>query len=1228
MHNYELIRKEIDVIDGGTFQTLAERCCFRKFGFKSANYFGTKTGSVKTTKGHPDSFYETNSGGWAFLEAGHVSDKSQAIHKIQDDIHECLGYEEQHPEMGTLDLIICCYSCSRFTPTEINSIRSIDSRIRLIGPDDIAEMCTDYPWFAHEYLGIETLPAQVCDLGAFASLIEQDAFAPSLEFELVGRDQEIEDLSLALTNNQAICLTGQSGSGKTKLAIEICARYSALQECDALVVRPSRKSIYEALARCCSGDKAYLVLLDDANDLADLKSIREYVSIHENVKIIATVRNYVKQPVIEELRHIRRFMEYSISPVTNKTVEDILKEQLGINNQNYIRQIVRVAHGNMRLAILAGETAKHDGFQGVTNIHDLLKACYGKKIKEFSANEKKAIAIASILGAHKMEDNSDLGILESTASISHHQYKMACKSLHHKELLDMIQNYAAVSFEEQNLRDYFIQYAIIEEQLFSLKDIFRLTRGLDLIVKILNTTLSVFYSPQTQDYLANQIREIWDASDNAGQIELIKRVGNLIPAESLALLAKEIHSIERNTERLDYVSIGLKRMTHYSFESCILECIAGLLDNTEYWQQAISLLFDLLEKENVYTEDYCYIFDSLLQPNRSFLNASIVRERYVFEKLSSLYESTGDVTYAILILRYARVILSDEIDGMDPGEGNQILFYKGTLQYSDELIALREICIKALFRLRKTVSFTGMADSVVFGYKGLSTEGDDSLAAETCELILKNYHPPKIPNTYSDLQKIWDFRRCNKDVLCEFEWIDTLFNESPTNRLFSYSRELRWRLTDSDEEIKAELEGIVSAATEQDWKSFLALLQGNQPDEICSDYHIPRMLIWAIGYYDGRNSQLQELLIDTLFSLGIGPSYDLISIFDSLESLYPFSDIRQILIAKAPRKLIAAWLSSYDSYFLAKTKNYSAFSSNTLNGLAEYGEVVHFADVVHTDIATPGFLGEYCSALIENPFIQPRSLNYYLAGIDKELSILLKESLSYGNNLKSAEELICFLLRNCDGYWHGKKLYTCVVEKDPEFIRKFLPLWIEMESRTNGSCDQDIGELYWELPNPIGGLPLLVEIQEKIPSNYSAEYDFKKCVKSIVKEGIKKGYREQMLDWLSSEAVKQLPFSEIAVDVGASLDYSTRTDFCIEVCAKGASVELFMNAATMMPFNVISWSGSELPLIDEKIDYANNLAQRLLENKFPEQSLNMQVYSRNLKKYKNDVEVREFIEPF
>ena len=73
MHAFEQIRKEIDIIDGGTFQILAQRCCFRKYGFKSAHYYGTREGSIKTIKGHPDSFYETNTGGWAFLEAGHIA---------------------------------------------------------------------------------------------------------------------------------------------------------------------------------------------------------------------------------------------------------------------------------------------------------------------------------------------------------------------------------------------------------------------------------------------------------------------------------------------------------------------------------------------------------------------------------------------------------------------------------------------------------------------------------------------------------------------------------------------------------------------------------------------------------------------------------------------------------------------------------------------------------------------------------------------------------------------------------------------------------------------------------------------------------------------------------------------------------------------------------------------------------------------------------------------------
>lgn len=1225
MHAFEQIRKEIDIIDGGTFQILAQRCCFRKYGFKSAHYYGTREGSIKTIKGHPDSFYETNTGGWAFLEAGHIGNRAQAIAKIKDDVRMCLDYENQHPDMGSLDLIICCFSYSRFTPADINLLKEVDPRVILVGPDEIAEMCVTYPWLAYEYLGVEAGSPQICDLEKFISLAEEDTFAPSLKIELVERAQEIEDLLQMLGANQAVCLTGKSGSGKTKLAIEVCLQYSTTEKAEVLAIRPSHKPIYEALERCCSLDTKYLLLLDDANDLADLKLVREYASLHENVKILATTRNYAKQQVVKQLYHLRRFEEYSVSPVANEAIEDVLKTQLGIKNQDYIQQIVSIAHGNMRLAILAGESAKANGFQGITNIHDLLEACYEKKLVEFSANEKTAIAISSILGAHATEDNESLHALELKASIEHAQYLEACKSLHRKELLDMIQNYSAVNFEEQNLRDYFIRLAIVEDGIFKLKDIYTLPGGKKRVVDILNVILNVFYTEHARSDLVDQVLEIWTESADHDRIELIKTFGNLIPFESLAFLSTAIQSTDSNPERYNYLPIGLKQKNHYGFESNILECIAGLLSNYEHWQAASNLVFDLLEKENRYVEDYCHIFDSLLKPNRSFLNASIERERHVFDRLKSLYETTGDTTYAVLLLRYIQNILSDEIEGTELGEGHRVIFYRGILQYTVELSVLRKDCVSTLFNLRRESAFTEMADSIAFGYKGLSLEGAPSLASETCRLILENYRLPEMPASYSCLQTIWDFRRSNEKALSEFGWIDKLFDASPTTRLVSYLKGLTWRLTDSDEELNLELQKHVAPMTESDWISFLAMLQVDQTNNVEFDYHIPKILTWALEYYRGRDSRIQKLLLNALLSLGIGPWYDFDSIFSSLESLYQSEDMRQIIIAKTPPKLTASWLARYDTYALEKTSDCTSFTLNVLNGLSEYGEVVELKSIVRADRAQPGFLGKYCKALAESTIVQPSRLRYFPANLDKDTISSLDISLDHNNNLMQVEEFLCSLLKDSGGYWHGEEICLCVIEKDPPYIRDVLCAWIERDSRAHVSLEPNIGKFFWKIPSPIDALALLPEIQKRMFSDFRLDYYFKKCVLSIVNTGISKGNRADLLEWLSSEATSETPFSEVATDVGASLNYETRTEFCIALCEKNAPMDVFVQAAVAMPFNGMSWSGSEIPVIDRKIEYVSNLAKVLLEQGFPKYCSELQESLRCLRKSKSAVEVREFV---
>ncbi|NGM17762.1 hypothetical protein GMI70_07120 [Eggerthellaceae bacterium zg-893] len=1228
MHTFEQIRNEIDVVDGGTFQVLAQRCCLRKYGFKSAHYYGTKAGCLKTIKGHPDSFYETDAGGWAFLEAGHVSDRVQAAKKIQEDIKTCLDYEKQHSDMGALDLIICCYSCPRFTPADMNALRGADPRVLLVGPDDIAEMCVAYPWLAHEYLGIETGATQICDLDGFISLAEKDSFAPSLKTELTGRSQEIEDLLQIIEVKQAICLTGKSGSGKTKLAIEMCAQYSAAKNAEMLVIRPSRKPIYEALERCCTSGSKYIVLLDDANDLADLSLVREYVSLHENIKIVATARSYAKQYVVKELRHLQTFEEYPVVPVANEIIEDVLQNQLGITNHDYIQQIVRAAHGNMRLAVLAGESAKVNGFQGIANIHDLLKACYEKKLEEFSAHERSAIAISSILGAHMTANNKDLDALESRASIDHAQYMEACRSLHRKELLDMIHNFSAVDFEEQNLRDYFIRLAIVEEGVFRLKDILSLSDGENLIVHALNVILGVFYTEKARDDLASQMREIWDEADEAGRVELVKRFGSLIPLDSLSFLAVSIQSVDSNPDRFDYLSIGLEKKPRYGFESSILECVASFFNNHEYWQLAVNLMFDLLEKDNGYTGDYCFIFDSLLKPNHSLLSASIIREQHVLDRLKSLHKETSDATYAVLLLRYAQNILSDEIEEVEPGEGNQVIFYKVMLQHSDELAALRKDCISALLSLRRIPAYAKMADSVVFGYRGQSTDREPSLAAETCRMIIDNYRLSEIPVSYSCLQKIWEFRRSHKRILSEFGWIDDLFDANCATKLVSYLQEPAYRLSDPEDELESELQELIAPMADSDWRSFLGLLQADQTDSSGVDYRVSRMLTWAIGYYRNYDIRIQKLLLDAFLSIGISPWYDFDTILSSLGSLYHSADIRQVIIEKVPSGLVASWLANYDTSIFMKTDDCSTFASNVLSGLSEYGELVNFENIVRADLAQPGFLGEYCQALTDSTMVSPSQLCHYPASMDETAIPSLNMSLDHRENLVQFEKLLCFLLANSADCWHSEKLCICAVEKDPSFIREILRIWIERNAEVHFASGHSIDELYWSVPSPIETLALLPQIHRELSHDFSSKYYFKKCTSSIVKTGIDKGYRTCLIEWLSSEAVSQSPFSEIAIDIGASLSYADRTDFCIALCEKRAPMENFVEAAISMPFNGVSWSGSEVPLIDKRIEYVNNLASLLLKKGFSQYCSELQNHLRCLQNSKSTVEIREFINHF
>src|SRR5690625_5496335 len=85
----------------------------------------------------------------------------------------------------------------------------------------------------------------------------------------------------------------------------------------------------------------------------------------------------------------------------NDEIKNILFTELGIENDDYLKQIVKIAKGNPRLAILAGQSAINKGYKAINNVEDIFKNYYGEIVDTQNLAEESVniLFIISLLGA-------------------------------------------------------------------------------------------------------------------------------------------------------------------------------------------------------------------------------------------------------------------------------------------------------------------------------------------------------------------------------------------------------------------------------------------------------------------------------------------------------------------------------------------------------------------------------------------------------------------------------------------------------------------------------------------------------------------------------------------------------------------------------------------------------------------------------------------------------------
>ena len=180
-----------------------------------------------------------------------------------------------------------------------------------------------------------------------------------------------------------VAIDGPAGTGKTRLALQYAKAYSQNTGSQLLCIHDNALPIYEDLALYLEIPGHYVLVVDDANQLSGLQHVIQYVikkAEGYHVKILITVRDYAISKVKDEIGGITSFEILPIELLSDEQIKQLIKQELGIQNENYLTRIARLAEGNARIAMLAGKLASDAN--RLDSIDDISQLYSGKGQKE------------------------------------------------------------------------------------------------------------------------------------------------------------------------------------------------------------------------------------------------------------------------------------------------------------------------------------------------------------------------------------------------------------------------------------------------------------------------------------------------------------------------------------------------------------------------------------------------------------------------------------------------------------------------------------------------------------------------------------------------------------------------------------------------------------------------------------------------------------------------------
>lgn len=685
------IEKELLICNEDKFANLCR--LYLAYKYSIVNSSGFALGKEKSKSGIPDNFIAYKD----FYIYNEITTQEKNLKaKLKKDITDCFNQTDIRNEKIVKVILICN---SKISPKLDNELRehknSLDksSELEVIGIDALANiMVNEYPSICKE-LGVPIDTGQILEVENFVSQIEKSKFSTTLRNRFFNREDDVKNAIELLRTGNILLISGQAGVGKTKLSLKLVEEFKGINQDYQIkyIINNGNLDIWEDLNTQILNDKKYLIVIDDANKLkTNLSLITNFIRNKENVKLILTVRNYVK---VEVEGYLEGYSLIELKEFTREELSSILKSSDFNISEYYIDKIHSISRGNPRIAIMAaiaGLKNELDKINNASQIHEEYFSAVNDSIK--SLNDSELLKVAGILSIFKIIDTKHtetLNEIEKYFSINTDNLVSKLKTLYSFEVADEMQGIYKIS--DQILGEYIFYLIFIKEKKLSFEVL------LDAFVDKRKFRLSSILAPIITNYGFDNIKDLieYDIKNKWEQlkegdykaIRYLKDFWFYLTSETLVYLSKRIKTTKQaNLNELQFIINNENHIERYDDE--IIELLIKFREVPDKFDFALELLFQYgLSSQSLFSKTLKALRQSFTYGQYSHETKYAIQIK-LFDFLYSKVEKEN-IFFSKIILYIADKYLIDSYD-YTRSSGNTFHIIPKAVQSSNEQNNFRE----------------------------------------------------------------------------------------------------------------------------------------------------------------------------------------------------------------------------------------------------------------------------------------------------------------------------------------------------------------------------------------------------------------------------------------------------------------------------------------------------------------------------------------------------------